>query len=184
MPILIGGIDVAFPIDPNQQAIDAVYVILSYPTLLAAPTAVYRSHKHFTPPPYISSYLSFRESSTLLSLISEQLETRPQLHPGVIMIDGNGSWHQRRAGLACFIGQCGIPCIGVGKTWYHLNGVDLDVKKQRKRALLNGIVYMREQKVLYVVDMLFLIRFHSKILHQADAVKTSFCGIRSGNTNG
>jgi hypothetical protein len=57
-------------------------------------------------------------------------------------------------------------------------------EKAAEKSIVEWYVYMREQKVLYVVDMLFLIQFHSKILHQADAVKTSFCGIRSGNTNG
>ena len=126
--LLIGGVDVAFPKDSTDQAI-AVYAILSYSNLVTPPSVIYRSHQTFIPPPYISSYLSFRESTPLLFLIEQQLIEYPEYRPDAIMVDGNGMWHERRAGLACFIGQCGIPSIGIGKTWYMLNGKDVNVKK-------------------------------------------------------
>lgn len=126
-PLFIGGVDVAFPTDGSEQAI-AVYVILRYMNFATPPSVAYRSHRIFVPPPYISSYLSFRESWPLLSLIENQLKSHPECRPNVIMVDGNGIWHERRAGLACFIGQCGIPCIGIGKSWYSLNGNSVDVK--------------------------------------------------------
>ncbi|KAL7484370.1 hypothetical protein ACHAW6_010003 [Cyclotella cf. meneghiniana] len=127
-PFRIGGVDVSFPKDSADDAI-AVYVILEYSDLLSPPKVVYRSHRSYAPPPYVPSYLSFRESPPLLSLISEQLRTHPRLRPHVLMVDGNGRWHERRAGLACFVGRCGIPCIGVGKTWYRCDGRDVDVAR-------------------------------------------------------
>ena len=133
--LLIGGVDVTFPKDAYQQEAIAVYVILSYSSFIISPTVLYRSHQTFIPPPYIPSYLSFRESPPLLSLIKQQLKSYPKYRPHVIMVDGNGMWHERRAGLACFIGQCGIPCIGIGKSWYSLNGRDLDVKRAVKKSV-------------------------------------------------
>jgi deoxyinosine 3'endonuclease (endonuclease V) len=133
--LLIGGVDVAFPNDESKNAI-AVYVILCYVNFVTEPSVIYRSHQMFIPPPYIPSFLSFRESPPLLSLISKQLESHPEWRPQVIMVDGNGMWHERRAGLACFIGQCGIPCIGVGKSWYSLNGRNINVKKAVEKSLV------------------------------------------------
>ncbi|KAL7512890.1 hypothetical protein ACHAXN_010008 [Cyclotella atomus] len=132
--LLIGGVDVAFSKESSQKAV-AVYVILSYSNFFESPSVIYRDHQTYVTPPYISSYLSFRESEPLLSLITKQLQTRPEFRPHAIMVDGNGMWHERRAGLACFIGKCGIPCIGAGKTWYNLHGKGLDVKRAVARSV-------------------------------------------------
>lgn len=36
---------------------------------------------------------------------------------------GNGLWHQRRAGIATFVGvRSKIPAVGVGKTFYSIDG--------------------------------------------------------------
>ena len=132
--LLLGGVDVAFPKDSSERAI-AVYVILKYVNFETAPEVVYRTHQTFVPPPYISSYLSFRESPPLLSLIEQQMQHHPHFRPHVIMVDGNGVWHERRAGLACFIGKCGIPCIGVGKTWYSFNGRCVNVRRAVEQSV-------------------------------------------------
>mmetsp|Transcript_6 Transcript_6/g.16 ORF Transcript_6/g.16 Transcript_6/m.16 type:complete len:386 (+) Transcript_6:237-1394(+) len=136
--ILVGGVDVSFPTDESEESI-AVYAILEFTfdnndnnddvkiSTIATDVenrVVYRSHKFFYPSvPYIPSYLAFRENDPLCELISSQIEKQPSLKPDVIMVDGNGQWHERRAGIACFVGvKTGIPTIGVGKTFYSLDG--------------------------------------------------------------
>lgn len=130
--LLIGGVDVSFSgavEEANEDAV-AVYVILKYDISKSTqtPEVVYRSHKFYKlTTPYIPSYLAFREVDPLLELIAEQREIRPHLTPNVILVDGNGQWHDRYAGLACFVGvKSGIPTIGVGKTFYSL---DNEMKK-------------------------------------------------------
>ena len=138
--LLIGGVDVSF-LTTNSNNDDrsdgdggnavAAYVIIKYETtstssdllLPPLPKVVYRSHKYYQlTTPYIPSYLAFREIDPLMDLITQQMETQPQLTPDVIMIDGNGQWHERYAGLACFVGvKTGIPTIGVGKSFYNLS---------------------------------------------------------------
>ena len=49
---------------------------------------------------------------------------RPDLTPNVILVDGNGIMHARRAGVACFVGvRTGIPTIGVAKSLYCHDGI-------------------------------------------------------------
>ncbi|KAL7452574.1 hypothetical protein ACHAWC_004920 [Mediolabrus comicus] len=116
--LLIGGVDVSYPTTSNNiddrsvGSAVAVYVILKYETtstssarllLPPLPKVVYRSHKYYQlTAPYIPSYLAFREIDPLMDLITQQINTQPQLTPDVIMVDGNGQWHKRYAGLACF----------------------------------------------------------------------------------
>lgn len=144
---LIGGVDVSFPAvdeEANEDAV-AVYVILKYDMSTSSnnhhhrnevvsslsnqpPEVVYRSHQFYKlTTPYIPSYLAFREIDPLLELIAQQRKIKPHLTPNVILVDGNGQWHDRYAGLACFLGvKSGIPTVGVGKTFYSL---DNEMKK-------------------------------------------------------
>ena len=144
--LLIGGVDVSFLTTNNNNNDDrsdgnggsavAVYVIIKYETtstssdllLPPLPKVVHRSHKYYQLTiPYIPSYLAFREIDPLMDLITQQMNTQPQLTPDVIMVDGNGQWHERYAGLACFVGvKTGIPTIGVGKSFYNLSNITHD----------------------------------------------------------
>ena len=135
--LLLGGVDVAYPKEASEEKAVAVYVILKYVNFETAPEVVYRTHQVCVPPPYISSYLSFRESPLLLSLIEQQMQLHPELCPRAILVDGNGMWHERRAGLACFIGKCGIPCIGVGKKWYSFNGRFMNIKRAVEQKVID-----------------------------------------------
>lgn len=87
------------------------------------PKVIHRSHKYYqTTTPYIPSYLAYREIDPIIELITNQIHSQPHFTPHVIMVDGNGQWHDRYAGLACFVGvKTGIPTIGVGKTFYTLD---------------------------------------------------------------
>lgn len=111
---LYGGVDVSFPDNENNQSV-AVYVIMN-----DKGECVYRDHVYFDlTVPYVSSYLAFREIDPLQRLVEKQLKDRPDVTPRVILVDGNGRLHARRAGIACFLGvRTGIPTIGVGKKLY------------------------------------------------------------------
>lgn len=63
-----------------------------------------------------------------MNLICKQTKTHPDVTPAVILVDGNGLLHIRRAGIACFVGvKTGIPTIGVAKNFYHLDGLTRDI---------------------------------------------------------
>mmetsp|Transcript_14986 Transcript_14986/g.31779 ORF Transcript_14986/g.31779 Transcript_14986/m.31779 type:complete len:396 (+) Transcript_14986:81-1268(+) len=128
--LLVGGVDVSFQEEGNDAI--AVYVVLRFNNtnksnndIPAPPEVVYRSHKWYTLTiPYIPSYLAFREIDPLLELISTQMQSHPEWTPNVIFVDGNGQWHERKAGIATFVGvKTGIPTVGIGKTFYSIDGV-------------------------------------------------------------
>lgn len=113
--LLIGGTDVSFPKTPEAQAV-AVY------TILRGNHVVYCQHVFFhLELPYIPGFLAFREIEPLVQLVTEQQRVCPELTPSVILVDGNGIWHERSAGLATALGvRLHIPTIGVGKTFYNV----------------------------------------------------------------
>jgi len=74
--------------------------------------------------PYIAGYLAFREAPVFLKLLDIQQEHCPHLTPQVILMDGCGVWHPRRAGIAShFSVLSGIPCFGVSKNVLFADGV-------------------------------------------------------------
>lgn len=61
--------------------------------------------------PYIPNYFAYREVPPLLDLIKDI-----EVHYDVILFDGNGQIHPRRAGAACFLGiATQKPTIGLSK---------------------------------------------------------------------
>lgn len=121
----LGGVDVSF--GPNNQAI-AVYVITQGPQILYRKTLSYELTV-----PYISSYLSYREIHPLTTLVHAQQKSHPKVTPTVILVDGNGIFHERRAGIASFLGVwTGIPTIGVAKSLYCMDGIT-------KECVLHGL---------------------------------------------
>ena len=118
----LGGVDVSF--GPNNEAI-AVYVITQGPQqeILYRKTLVYPLTV-----PYVSSYLSYREIHPLTTLVQQQIQSHPQVTPTVILVDGNGIFHERRAGIASFLGvRTGIQTIGVAKSLYCMDGITKEV---------------------------------------------------------
>jgi len=74
--------------------------------------------------PYVSGYLAFRELPALLALWRDMSSNGPIAD--VVLIDGNGILHPRRAGIAaCFGLLADVPTIGVGKSLL-CGRVDLD----------------------------------------------------------
>lgn len=125
---LYGGVDVSFPQDDSSAPSVATYVILEATTTSATTTlsVVYQDFMFFDLTiPYVSSFLAFREIDSLEFLVRKQMRDTPHLTPSVVLVDGNGILHARRAGIACFLGvRTGIPTIGIGKTLYCEDGLD------------------------------------------------------------
>jgi len=114
-----GGVDVGWPNPPNNTkdpVAVAVYVVIDARTM----EVVYRDHDWIPMsdlPPYISTFLAFREIDPLEKLVRKQLVEKPEITPAAILVDGNGIFHPRHSGIACFLGvRTGIPTIGIGKT--------------------------------------------------------------------
>lgn len=79
-------------------------------------------------------------------MIGRQRKLRPEMTPCVILVDGNGIFHERRAGLATFVGvKTNIPTIGVAKTLYCTDGLSVDlVERQVASSLLRLAQYFIE----------------------------------------
>jgi endonuclease V len=143
---LYGGVDVSFPDNDERSAQSvATYVVLEATTTISTTATspmtttttfkvVYQDFLYFDLTiPYVSSFLSFREIESLEFLVRKQLRDSTHVTPSVIMVDGNGILHARRAGIACFLGvRTGIPTIGIGKTLYCEDGLE-------KEQVRNGI---------------------------------------------
>ena len=116
---LFGGMDISF--GDNDSAV-AVYVIMKNNEI------VYQDHLFFhVTVPYVSSYLAFREIEPLVKLVKRQVKTHPEFTPHAILVDGNGIFHERRAGIACHLGVLtDIPTIGVAKKIYCMDGLTVD----------------------------------------------------------
>jgi deoxyinosine 3'endonuclease (endonuclease V) len=116
---LFGGVDISF--GENESAV-AVYVIMKNNEI------VHQDHVFFQlSVPYVSSYLAFREIEPLVTLVKRQIERYPELTPIVILVDGNGIFHERRAGIACHLGiLTDVPTIGVAKKMYCTDGLTVD----------------------------------------------------------
>lgn len=80
-----------------------------------------RTHEAVVTFPYITGYLTFRELPVLLELLSSVKQEG--LAADVLLVDGSGVLHPRRAGIATTLGLvAGRPTIGVTKR--HLCGKD------------------------------------------------------------
>jgi deoxyribonuclease V len=101
---LIAGVDQSFMDDRIISGI----VVLEYDAL----KVVERVHSIGTVNfPYISTFLSFREGQAIVSAYEKLKKT-----PDILMVDGAGINHPRRAGLATHIGvTLDVPTIGITK---------------------------------------------------------------------
>ncbi|CAG8527344.1 9745_t:CDS:2 [Diversispora eburnea] len=114
----IGGVDVSFLENNNQEAV-ASLVVLEYPSL----EVIYEDFKMIKLKlPYIAGYLAFREVDPLLELLDLLKQNKPFIYPQIIFVDGNGTLHPRRFGLACHLGVlANIPTIGIAKNFLHID---------------------------------------------------------------
>lgn len=117
---LIGGMDISASI-ANPDIAVAALVVCNAETL----EVLYEKYEFVTmTQPYVPGFLAFREVDHLLKLINDLRNSKPDLVPQVILIDGNGILHSNRFGLACHLGVLsGIPTIGCGKTVFSVDGI-------------------------------------------------------------
>jgi deoxyribonuclease V len=103
----VAGIDVAYPKDEFKDACVACVIMDYHSNQMVEQTTSFGT-TYF---PYIPSYLFYRESPLVKTLVNEMNHT-----PSIYIIDGNGILHPFGFGLASHIGiTLDIPTIGVAK---------------------------------------------------------------------
>lgn len=110
---LVAGCDSSFP---TPETIISVIALLTWPALTVQAIAW---HYGEVPLPYIPGFLAFREAP---NLVAAYAHLPPAETPDVLVVDGHGSAHPRRLGIAAQIGVAlDRPSLGVGKS--RLTGV-------------------------------------------------------------
>ena len=120
----IAGVDISFVKNSNsnsQQLGISALVICDYATL----KIVYEDYKLVTiDEPYVPGFLAFREVKHFVNLIEDLKKNSPKYIPQVILVDGNGIFHNKGFGLASHLGVLvDIPTIGCGKTVFAVDGI-------------------------------------------------------------
>jgi deoxyribonuclease V len=106
-PRLVAGADVAFL--PRRSMGVAALVIVDRATMQTVEEVRLPGYVHF---PYIPGLLSFREIPLLLECFA-----RARVSPDLIICDGQGIAHPRRAGLASHLGvMLNRPTVGCAKS--------------------------------------------------------------------
>jgi deoxyribonuclease V len=109
-PAYVGGLDVSYGARAGEAV--AAYTLVELDTGKLVWSATLRRRVTF---PYISSFLAFRELPILLELMGEA--SRCARMADVIMVDGSGVLHPRRAGIATILGVAiEWPTIGITKS--------------------------------------------------------------------
>jgi deoxyinosine 3'endonuclease (endonuclease V) len=138
----IGGVDISFQKDINKDKDEpkigiSALVICDIKTL----KIVYEDYKIVKiDEPYIPGFLAFREVKHFVNLIEDLKKNAPKYIPQVILVDGNGIFHNKGFGLASHLGVLvDIPTIGCGKTVFAVDGIT-------KRKVENINYYDLEKK--------------------------------------
>ncbi|UWE08063.1 endonuclease V [Actinacidiphila bryophytorum] len=104
---LVAGVDVSYA--TQGDALVAAAVVLDAETLETVEVRVVEGTVTF---PYVPGLLAFRELPSVMAALDRLTRT-----PDLLICDGYGLAHPRRAGLAVHLGVLtGLPCFGVAKT--------------------------------------------------------------------
>lgn len=104
---LVAGVDVSYA--TGSDVLVAAAVVIDAATLETVETAVAEGKATF---PYVPGLLAFRELPSVMAALEKLTRT-----PDLLVCDGYGVAHPRRAGLAVHLGVLtGLPCFGVAKT--------------------------------------------------------------------
>ena len=115
----VGGIDISFIKNDNINACISL-AVLDLDTL---ETVFSRNEMIKMTCEYIPGYLAFRETPHIARILKTVKTQFPGFYPDVLIVDGNGRLHKKEFGLACQTGvTCDIPCIGVAKNLYQMEG--------------------------------------------------------------
>jgi deoxyribonuclease V len=102
---LVAGVDVSVKGDRSRAAV----VVLRFPALEVIETATAERPTTF---PYVPGLLSFREGAVILDALGRLTST-----PDAFLLDGQGTIHPRRLGIACHIGLfLDAPTVGCAKS--------------------------------------------------------------------
>ncbi len=102
----IAGADASY--SPDGRFVHAAVAVLGLPDLAVLESRWASREVHLS---YLPGFLAFREGPAILSAFGA-LGTEPDL----LLVDGHGRAHPRRAGIATHLGLLlGIPSIGVAK---------------------------------------------------------------------
>ena len=113
MPTTIAGVDLSY--SSSAKAV-AAYVRID----VASGRVVFcHTIRRSAPFPYIPGYLTFREAPVLVDLLEEVRQHGP-LDP-LILVDGSGRLHPRRAGIAVAVGLL-ADCATIGVSKHQLCG--------------------------------------------------------------
>jgi deoxyinosine 3'endonuclease (endonuclease V) len=140
-PLVVAGADVSFSATDASVATVCV-AACAYPSgaLLHMVQRLVRIDV-----PYVPGFLAFREAPAIAHALAALAAEAPAAVPDVLLLDGNGLLHPRRAGVACQVGvQCGVPTVGVAKTFFCVDGLDkAAVVSEARRSLLQRGDWLR-----------------------------------------
>jgi deoxyinosine 3'endonuclease (endonuclease V) len=147
----VGGLDISFVKDTavavaSLVVLDVSSLALDKTVVAGAPATnggkagaqaglpvVYEDYYHCTMNvPYVPGYLAFREVDPLRELVKRVKANAPQFVPQVYFVDGNGTMHYRKCGLATHFGVLeNVPIVGVAKNLLAVDGLSREaVEKQ------------------------------------------------------
>ncbi|HEX5569564.1 MAG TPA: endonuclease V [Streptomyces sp.] len=125
----IAGVDVAY--DKDGDLLVAAAVVLDAVTLQVLEEVTRAGRSRF---PYVPGLFAFRELPPVLAAL-ERLSVRPDL----VVCDGYGLAHPRRAGLAVHLGVLtGLPCFGVAKSPFTFAHQEPGPRRGDSSPLLDG----------------------------------------------
>ncbi|KNC48245.1 endonuclease V family protein [Thecamonas trahens ATCC 50062] len=131
----IAGVDISF-VKGDAVRAAASLVVLSYPALDVVYTDIWPVELD---QPYIPGFLAFREVGFFVEAFERLRATAPELVPDVVLVDGNGVLHRRGFGLASHLGVLiDVPTIGIGKSFYHVDGVSQEDIVATSREVLTA----------------------------------------------
>jgi len=124
----IGGVDISFFSNSDERACAAL-VVWDAQTGRAE---YIRCREVKMSEPYIPGFLAFRELEHFKYLLHELRNTHPDIFPQVVLVDGNGILHPRKAGSATCLGViCGLPTVGVAKKLFQIDSlVETDCRRE------------------------------------------------------